>query len=76
MTISVQMTAVLGKRQGVQPSSALAEIVLLNEIRATLPIDDPLHRKIGTLFDDEADLSDDWGEHYDAVLAEARRRIV
>ncbi|HLK48045.1 MAG TPA: hypothetical protein VKT49_07925 [Bryobacteraceae bacterium] len=76
MAITVQMANVLGRRQGVQPSSALAEIVLLTEIRATLPAHDPLHRKIGALFDEEADPAHDWGEEYDQVLAEARRRIV
>ena len=70
------MATVLGKRQAVQPSSALAEIVLLNEIRATLAVDDPLHSKILALFDDDAEANHTWNATYDNVLAQARRRIV
>ena len=70
------MAAVLGKRQAVQPSNTLAEIVLINEIRATLPVDDPLHSKIVALFDDDTEANHTWNQQYDAVLAQARRRIV
>ena len=73
---SVQMATVLGRRQRVQPSSALAEIVLLNEIRGTLAETDPLHSKILALFDDISEGNDTWNWRYEQVLAEARHRLV
>ena len=73
---SVQMATVLSRRQRVQPSSALAEIVLLNEIRGTLAETDPLHSKILALFDDISEGNDTWNWQYEQVLAEARHRLV
>ena len=75
---TTQMATGISRRQLVRPSSALAEMVLLNEIVNTLSLVDPLHFKIVNLFADESDhlTNDHWNQQYDEVLAEARRRIV
>ena len=73
----MQMATVIGKRQAAQPGSALAEMALLNAILTSLPDSDPLHAKIGALFA-EADRegNESWNLHYEAVLVEARRKIM
>ena len=77
MTTS-QMATGISRRQMVRPSSALAEMVFLNEIASTLSLVDPLHGRIVNLFADESDVltNDTWNQQYDEVLAEARRRVV
>ncbi|HLK51553.1 MAG TPA: hypothetical protein VKT49_25610 [Bryobacteraceae bacterium] len=62
----------------IRPSSALAEMVFLNEIMTTLSLVDPLHARILNLFADESDVltNDTWNQQYDSVLAEARHRVV
>jgi hypothetical protein len=75
---STQMATALSRRQLARPSSALAEMVLLNEILNTLSLGDPLHTKIATLLGAESDnlANDTWNQHYDAVLVDVRRRII
>lgn len=75
---TTQMATGLSRRQSVRPNSALAEMVLLNEILNTLSVVDPLHAKITSLFADESDslATETWNQRYDEVLREARRRIV
>ena len=74
---TTQMATGISRRQLVRPSSALAEMVFLNEIVTTLSAVDPLHGRIVSLFADESDIltNDTWNRQYDEVLAEARRRV-
>jgi hypothetical protein len=73
---TLQMATVIGKRKVAQVGSAIAEMAFLNAILATLPANDPLHSKITGLFAEDADEDADWNCQCDAVLAEARRKIV
>ena len=75
---TLQMASGISRRQQVRPTSALAEMVLLNEILNTLSVMDPLHSRIASLFADESEslANDAWNQQYDEVLIEARRRIV
>lgn len=72
------MATGISRRQLVRPTSALAEMVFLNEIMNTLSLVDPLHARIVNLFADESDVltNDTWNQQYDEVLADARRRVV
>ena len=76
--VLVRMANGFSRRQLVRPDSALAEMVLLQEILNTLTHVDPLHRRIADLFNDESEslANDSWNEQYDEVLVEARHRIV
>jgi len=72
MITAEQMATVISRRQ--YASSAVGEVVLLNEILTTLSVSDPLRPKIESLF--ETEFEGDWAHDYDQVLAEARRRLV
>ena len=72
MITPAQMATVISRRQ--YASSAVGEVVLLNEILTTLPVDDPLRPRIVSLFEDATE--DDWALDYAQVLADARRRLM
>ncbi len=69
MLTTAQIATVIGRCQA---SNAAAEVVLLSEIASTLPVGDPLRKRISDLVED----GEDWPQRYEQVLAEARRRLV
>ncbi len=75
---TTQMATGLSRRQTVRPSSALAEMVFLQEILTTLSLMDPLHARITTLFADESEslANDTWNQEYEEALRQARQRVV
>jgi hypothetical protein len=75
---TTQMATGISRRQLIRPTSALAEMVLLNEILNTLSLIDPLHSKIVDLFADESEglENEAWNQQYDEVLQQARRRLI
>jgi hypothetical protein len=76
MITTEQMAELLIKRQAIDSSSSLGEIVLLKEILATLSLSDPLRPKIEALFEGGSEASHACAADYDRVLAEARRRMI
>jgi hypothetical protein len=72
MITPAQMATVISRRQ--YDSSAVGEVVLLNEILTTLSLSDPLRPRIVSLFEEETE--GNWALDYAQVLAEARRRMI
>jgi len=72
MISTLQMTAAIAKRQTTS-YTAIAELALLNAILTSIPATDPLHSRIAAIFSDD---DEDWNGQFDAVLMEARKRIV
>lgn len=76
MITTEQMSDLFLRRQTVDSSCSLGEIVLLKEILTTLSQSDPLHSRIVELFDREPDGSPASNQQYEDVLAQARRRMI